>query len=86
MHSPAGRHVNSVDRGATQKTDATVRSPEEQREMILGMFHESPGLRLTFRQAVRLFGLSSAECRVALDGLVQSGALCLSEGDQYRRP
>jgi hypothetical protein len=38
-------------------------------------FHEMPGLRLTFRQAQRLWNLDEASCRRALDVLVDSGFL-----------
>jgi DNA-binding IclR family transcriptional regulator len=38
-------------------------------------FIEMPGLRLTFKQAVRLLGLPPTECRTVVDDLVASGFL-----------
>jgi DNA-binding IclR family transcriptional regulator len=38
-------------------------------------FIEMPGLRLTFKQAVRLLGLPATECRTVVDDLVASGFL-----------
>lgn len=38
-------------------------------------FIEMPGLRLTFKQAVKLLGLPPTECRTVVDDLLASGFL-----------
>ncbi|NOT44590.1 MAG: hypothetical protein HOP14_08315 [Acidobacteria bacterium] len=43
-------------------------------------FHEMPGLRLTVRQAARLFGLSPASSEAALGVLAGAGVLRVSNG------
>jgi hypothetical protein len=42
---------------------------------VLAEFQEMPGMRLTPRQAARLFGLSEEGCRAVLDVLVESAYL-----------
>ena len=44
-------------------------------ERVLGEFEEMPGMKLTLRQASRLFGLSEDSCRVVLDVLVDAAYL-----------
>ncbi len=39
-----------------------------------------PGLRLTVRQAQKLWGLDSQVCTTVLDGLVEAGILVRSDG------
>ena len=45
---------------------------------IRGEYLEMPGLRLTARQAQRLFGLDATTCDEVLAGLLQSGFLSLT--------
>jgi DNA-binding IclR family transcriptional regulator len=47
-------------------------------------FLDLPGLRLTVRQAARLFGVDLKDCRALLEALVESGFLRRS-GDSYLR-
>ena len=49
-------------------------------------FEEQPGLRLTFRQVQRLWGLSIRECQDTLDYLIDAGMLVHDEDDRYRLP
>ena len=42
---------------------------------VLAEFDEMPGMRLTRRQAARLFGLPEDFCQVVLDALVDSAYL-----------
>jgi len=42
---------------------------------IRGEYLEMPGLRITARQAQRLFGLDATTCEEVLAGLLQSGFL-----------
>jgi DNA-binding IclR family transcriptional regulator len=50
---------------------------------ILSEFNDQPGLRLTFAQARRLWGLPESECRNALAYLVRSGLLRRDANGQY---
>ena len=50
-----------------------------------GEFLEMPGLRLTFRQARRLWGLDEDTCTCLLDTLVKNGFLVRGKDDQYAR-
>jgi hypothetical protein len=42
---------------------------------IRGEYQEMPGLRLTLRQAMRLFSLDALSCDIALRTLVEDGTL-----------
>jgi len=53
--------------------------------MIIGMYHEMPGLSLHLAQAVRLFGLQTATCQIVLDQFVQQGVLRRAHDGQYLR-
>jgi hypothetical protein len=44
-----------------------------------------PGLRLTVRQAQRLWGLDEATCAQSLEVLAQAGFLVRTEHDTYAR-
>jgi hypothetical protein len=44
-------------------------------QRIRGEYREMPGLRLTFRQAQRLWGLEPHDCARVLDSLVADGFL-----------
>ena len=44
-------------------------------QRVLAEFEEMPGMRLSLRQASRLFGLSEDSCRVVLDVLVDAAYL-----------
>ena len=50
-----------------------------------GEFLEMPGLRLTFQQARRLWGLDEETCTCLLDALVDSGFLARGDDEQYAR-
>jgi hypothetical protein len=52
-------------------------------EVVLGTYHEMPGLVLDLRQAARLFGLAEPTCRVVLDELVRQHRLNRGEDGQY---
>ncbi len=54
-------------------------------ERIQGEFAEMPGMRLTFRQAQRLWGLDPPTCRSLLDALVGMGFLIRSPEGAYAR-
>jgi hypothetical protein len=43
-------------------------------------FHEMPGLKLTVRQAARLFSIERAECEGLLRSLVDTGVLACDDG------
>jgi hypothetical protein len=43
-------------------------------------FHEMPGLKLTARQAARLFSIERAECEGLLRSLVDTGVLACEDG------
>ena len=60
-------------------------SPRHLESMILGMYHEMPGLSLHLPQAARLFGLGSATCKCILDDLVERKALRRAAQGQYLR-
>jgi hypothetical protein len=47
---------------------------------VLAEFEEMPGLRLTVRQASRLFGIEEQRCRVLIDALVDSAYLRETRG------
>jgi hypothetical protein len=52
---------------------------------IRGEYLEMPGLRLTFEQAQRLFGVDSTLCKKVLDALVEAKFLCVKPGGAYAR-
>ena len=52
-------------------------------DVVLGTFHEMPGLVLDLKQATRLFGLPEATCRLVLDELVRQRRLSRGEDGQY---
>ncbi len=54
-------------------------------ERIQGEFAEMPGMRLTFRQAQRLWDLDPLTCRRLLDALVGMGFLMRSPEGAYGR-
>ena len=51
--------------------------------IIAAEFEEQPGLRLTFPQVQRLWGLSIPECQDTLDYLLDTGMLVHGEDDRY---
>jgi hypothetical protein len=51
---------------------------------IRGEFLEMPGLRLTARQAQRLFGLDATTCDEVLAELLQSGFLARTVNGMFR--
>jgi hypothetical protein len=54
-------------------------------QRVRGEFLEMPGLRLTFPQAQRLWGLDEETCACVLDTLVVSGFLIREDDEQYAR-
>lgn len=48
-------------------------------------YDEMPGLRLTFPQARRLFGLAAGDAEALLGALVAEGFLTVTTSGQYRR-
>lgn len=44
-------------------------------QRILAEYQEMPGLRLTLRQAARLWAMDAVRCQAILDALVASGSL-----------
>lgn len=53
---------------------------------ILAEYREMPGLRLTLRQAARLWALDTADCRAILDALVAASSLRRSPKGEYCLP
>ena len=51
---------------------------------IFTEFGEMPGLKLTLRQASRLFAVEATRCERVLRGLVAAGSLC-QEGELFTR-
>ena len=52
---------------------------------IRSEFLEMPGQRLTRDQAKRLYGVDEAQCRQALDRLVDTSFLCVKPDGTYAR-
>ena len=52
---------------------------------IRGEYLGMPGLRLTFEQAQRLFGVDPTLCKKVLDALVEAKFLCVKPGGEYAR-
>lgn len=50
---------------------------------ILAEYREMPGLRLTLRQAARLWAMGAEHCQGILDALVASGSLRRSPKGEY---
>ena len=53
---------------------------------IYAEYLEMPGLRVTSRQAARLFGASEAHCATVLDELVERKVLSRQANGMYVRP
>ena len=51
---------------------------------ILAEYRELPGLRLSVRQAARLWSLDADDCRATLDFLVDGGWLMRTRENEYR--
>ena len=62
----------------------TGNDDHELHNRICAEFGEMPGLKLTLRQASRLFDIELARCERVLDTLVQLGALA-RYGDAFAR-
>ena len=52
---------------------------------VRGEYLEMPGLRLTFQQAQRLWGLERIDCRTVLEALVEAKFLCVKPDGTYAR-
>jgi hypothetical protein len=55
-------------------------------QRVYGEFLEMPGLRLTWQQAQRLWGLDEDTCLELLEFLVVSKFLCRPDHGMYTRP
>ena len=55
------------------------------RSLIMGAYHEMPGLNLTLEQAARLFGIRDRTCQVLFEDLVRDGRLRRSTDGRYAR-
>ena len=76
----------TVDRREQPRGTVTGEPPRHQLEsMILGMYHEMPGLSLQVAQAARLFGLRNPTCQIVLDDLVGRKHLRRAADGQYIR-
>ena len=53
---------------------------------ILAEYREMPGLRLTLREAARLFALDTVDCQAILDALVAAGSLRRRPKGEYCLP
>ena len=51
--------------------------------LILGSYHQMPGLSLHLNQAARLFGLRPSTCEAVLRDLLADGQLRRAEDGQY---
>jgi hypothetical protein len=60
-------------------------SIDEWVQRIRNEFRDTPGLRLTGPQAVRLWGLEPRTCNAILTGLVATGFLRRAGGDMFVR-
>ncbi len=76
----------TVDRREQPRGTVTGEPSRHQLEsMILGMYHEMPGLSLQLAQAARLFGLRSPTARIVLDDLVGRHHLSRAADGRYIR-
>ena len=50
---------------------------------VRGEYHEMPGLRLTFRQACRLWQIDASTCQMLLEQLVRDGFLYRTDKGAY---
>lgn len=55
-------------------------------QRILAEYREMPGLRLTLRQAARLWAMDALQCQGILDALVAAGSLRRSPKGEYCLP
>jgi hypothetical protein len=55
-------------------------------QRILAEYREMPGLRLTLRQAARLWAMDAVHCQAVLDALVTAGSLRRSLTGEYCLP
>lgn len=58
---------------------------EALRRRVIAEFDEMPGLKLTFWQATRLFGIGEGVCDRLLGELVAEGILCRNASGAYSR-
>jgi hypothetical protein len=77
-------HVEKTERRRLDR-GAPYGEPARQQlvPMIVGTYHEMPGLKLHLNQAARLFGLHPTTCQIVLDDLVRAGRLRRTEDGQY---
>jgi hypothetical protein len=78
--------IAALPRGERRRvTRGAVGEPERAQlvALVLGTFKEMHGTRLTVTEAVRLFGLREATCRLVLDDLVQQKRLRRAHDGRY---
>ena len=63
---------------------SAIGSPGDIIRRIRAEFLEMPGLRLTAREAQRLFGLDATTCDEVLAGLLQCGFLARTVNGKFR--
>lgn len=63
---------------------ATARPPIDLLQRVQGEFLEMPGLRLTARQAQRLWALDAASCSEILSTLVEGGFLFQTRDGSFK--
>lgn len=81
--TPADTTLHEVNMIATRHLRVVV---DDLPWIIAAEYDEQPGLRLTFPEVQRLWGLSIRECQDVLDYLIDSRMLVHGEDDRYRRP
>jgi hypothetical protein len=71
-------------RGSLLSIVSAIGSPGDLLRRIRGEYLEMPGLRVTPREAQRLFGLDAAMCDELLDSLLHSGFLVRASDGTFR--
>ena len=77
--------MNLVTNGSTQAVYMTLPSAIDVIDRIRGEFREMPGMRLSFDQAVRLWGLDRDTCEAVLGCLIAMGFLQRDGQGRYRK-
>ena len=68
LRAPVARPMDGTEREGSMEVETLM-------HRVCAEFIEMPGLRLTFAQAVRLWGLTPAVCRRVVDELIAVGFL-----------
>jgi hypothetical protein len=85
---PFGVQAGPTDRRQSEEPPMTVRRSvvdDALLQRVCGEFLEMPGLRLTSRQAQRLWGLDESACLQLLEFLVDAKFLCRPGHGMYMR-